>query len=66
MYKLRKDSPMQRRDNKQATCNHCKGVLAHNGETYSCLMCGRDMDHKCERCIGLSARRKGSRKLSAA
>ena len=57
---------MARKTKNHSTCNHCNGSITYNGDSYFCLMCGRESDHECENCLNLSTRRKRSRRASAA
>lgn len=31
-------------------CNHCGGLLKLNGDTMTCIMCSREIDHICSTC----------------
>ena len=31
-------------------CNHCGGLIRHDGELIACIMCSRDIDHTCGSC----------------
>lgn len=31
-------------------CNHCGGLIRHDGELVACIMCSRDIDHVCDNC----------------
>lgn len=44
-------------------CNHCGGTLARVREgAVSCLMCGREKDHRCESCLYLKPEAGSSHK----
>ncbi len=32
-------------------CNHCGGHLRFYQGSFTCLMCGRDVDHSCKDCL---------------
>jgi len=34
----------------EKTCTHCGGIMRYYLGSWSCMMCGRDVDHKCPRC----------------
>jgi len=55
---------MEKNIPKRQYCNHCGGTLAFSGDDYSCLMCGRGMDHECELCLTKPSKRKGRRKTA--
>jgi len=46
-------------------CNHCGGVIRHNGELISCLMCSREAGHLCERCSFVTQEAMEKKKKSA-
>ncbi len=33
------------------TCKHCTGHMRFYRGTFSCMMCGREVDHICEECL---------------
>ncbi len=37
-------------------CKHCGGAMRLYRDGVSCLMCGRSMEHNCERCKYADAR----------
>ena len=43
---------MKKHDDKGGSikCKHCGGVMRLYRDGVSCLMCGRSMEHSCERC----------------
>ncbi len=33
------------------SCRHCGGIMRDYRGSVSCMMCGREVEHQCERCI---------------
>lgn len=46
MAKIKKETNVKQ----VARCRHCGGPLREYRNGISCLMCGREVDHSCERC----------------
>ena len=42
------------------TCSHCGGMLKHDVDFTTCIMCGRDASHVCQTCMNAYARRKAA------
>lgn len=35
----------------KGACKHCTGHMRFYRGTFSCMMCGREVDHVCEDCL---------------
>jgi predicted RNA-binding Zn-ribbon protein involved in translation (DUF1610 family) len=57
------DRVMKKKDEKgfmtpteQSSCTHCGGIMRDYRGSVSCMMCGREEGHQCERCLTRSER----------
>ena len=42
---------IQKEKNRRKFCRHCGGPLRYDPGEVSCLMCSRNADHICDRCL---------------
>lgn len=47
---MRKNFILAQEERKVIRCSHCGGAMRDYREGVSCLLCGRTLEHSCERC----------------
>ncbi len=55
----------------QERCYHCGGILTFASDSYTCLMCGREIGHKCDLCMNIEPakpvkKKRGRKKVGVA